>query len=320
MTKESLYSGPIFKDYLLNPQFLESEKGQFLINEHMLKGWLINKDALKESTLNASYKTEFKRQWHLNQSYLNEIELMAKDFSAIGLSPILLKGITFLGEIYEDLGDRSMSDVDILVSKDDLVKTTDILLKHGFVISSDKKWRANQHKVELIKNANGLEMVIELHTSLFYHSEDPDWSFDSFQITPYLKLSNEDLILYQCSHLAFQHTFLKLFWMIDIHLLITNIDGLDESKVLKMAKDHSLENSTLLTLFILDKYFETPMGVVFKEAINSIPNWKKKLLSIAFLMNPKENYFRYLSVKHLCRDNIKESLLYGFGWFKDRLS
>lgn len=318
MTKQSLYSGPIFKDYLLNQNFLCSTEGQFLINEHMLKGWLANKDILKDSDLHKEYKNEFKRQWHLNQSYWNQLEQLAPDFEKAGISPILLKGITFLDDLYSDFGDRSMSDIDMLVTKQDIGKTVSILIDHGFNYISDKKWRANQHKVELIKNHNGVELVIELHTSLLYHCTDPDWSFVPFKVSPYRKLAQEDLLLYQCSHLSFQHTFLKLFWFLDIHLILSQSDSLNEEKVLTMAKESSLSNSTLLSLYVLDKYFHSPMGVVFQNEIKLIPKWKKALLNISFLLNPKQNYLRYISVKHLCRDNIKEALLYDLGWFKDR--
>ena len=61
----------------MNQEFLDSKIGQELSNEHMLLGWLANKQEAINSKIYPLAKQEFKRQWHLNQTYLNLLNELA---------------------------------------------------------------------------------------------------------------------------------------------------------------------------------------------------------------------------------------------------
>lgn len=318
MTKQSLYTGSIFKDYLLNQEFLDSKIGQELSNEHMLLGWLANKQEAINSKIYPLAKQEFKRQWHLNQTYLNLLNELAPVLEEAQIKPILLKGITFFEEMYPDLGDRSMSDLDLLVGEEELDRAVQVLKGFGFKLADQKKWKANLHKRELTIVRDRAELVVELHSSLLYHTKEPRWETRPFPITPYDQLTNEGLVIYQCVHLAFQHTFLKLFWLIDIHLILCASTQLDEDLILQLSKKYKVYNSVVMTLFLLKNYFDTPMGIAFEEAIKNLSPLRKSLLNINFLLDPKKNYLKYLAVKHSCKDSLKESMAYNMGWFKNR--
>lgn len=320
MTKESQHSGTIFVDYLCNQKFLESRRGKKIIGEHMLLGWLANQDLNLEETLSHMAKSEFKRQWHLNQCYLDLLQELAPEFQKVEIAPTLLKGSALLGELYPELGTRSMSDIDMLINKEELPAVIKLLKDNGFEPHGHQKWKANAHKVELIRIKNGIELVVELHTSLFYHCENPDWETESFTRDPYLILKKEHLFLFQCTHLGFQHSFLKLFWVLDIHYLLIQSKGLDESAVLIMAKKYKVYNSLVFTLHILNKFFSTPMGEPFKAAIAKVSPVKKRIFSQDFLIEPKKSMSHYLLVKHLCKGSFKENLAYNLGWLKDKLS
>lgn len=320
MTKESQYQGQIFKEYLLNQEYLDSEEGQQAINEHMLTGWLANKEEIQKHSIYPRAKNEFKRQWHLNQTYLDLLSELSSEFQDANISPVLLKGITFLEHIYPDLGDRSMSDIDMLINPSELNKCISLLEDSGFSVRSTHKWRANSHKVELTRVDNNIEVVIELHTRLLYHTADPKWSFKDFSVGPYQKLMIEDEILYLCTHVGFQHSFLKLFWLIDLHHLLDGLTLIDEKKVINSAKKYKVYNSFTMALYLLSRYFGTDLSPEFNKIQNEISRPKKSLLSIHYLMNPKENILQYLVVKHLCKDNLKEAISYNLGWIKDRFS
>ncbi len=319
MTKESLYSGTIFVDYLRNQEFLDSRRGLKIINEHMLLGWLAGQGLSLDETLAHMAKSEFKRQWHLNQCYLELLSELSCEFISRGISPVLLKGAVLLEQIYPELGSRSMSDVDILISKEELPSVIEVLKLNGFEEHNHQKWKANAHKAELIRRKNGIELVVELHTSLFYHCEDPLWETEELSTLPYRSLKKEHFLLFQCTHLGFQHSFLKLFWIIDIHYWLIKNQSIDEKEVLKLAKTHKVYNSLVFTLFILNKFFSTPMGPDFKKALQRISPIKKKVFSSRFLIEPKASMPHYLLVKHLCKDSFKESLTYDLGWLKDKL-
>ncbi len=320
MTKESLYQGRIFKDYLLNQEYLDSEEGQRTLNEHMLLGWLANKQEIQDSTLQPIAKKEFKRQWHLNQTYQEILVELAPKFVEANIRPVLLKGITFLDKMYKDLGDRSMSDIDMFVNPNELNTCVLLLESAGFTKSSSQKWRANSHKLELIRTSEGIETVIELHTKLFYHVEEPKWNFKCFSIEPYLKLESEDEFLYLCTHVGFQHSFMKLFWLLDLHFILSGLTNIDEKKVINLAKAHKVYSSFSMTLYILKTYFGTELNTEFNQVQEKLSGLKKSLLSVSYLMNPKSSMLQYLSIKHLCKDSFSEAINYNLGWIKDRFS
>lgn len=319
MTKDSLYQGDIFKHYLHNPDYICSEIGGEVLNEHLLLGWLAGFKELKTLKNFKIFKNEFKRQWHLNQQYLDLLSESAPLFERAEIQPILLKGITFIEKYYPDIGCRSMSDIDLLIQSPQLESTIKIFESLGFNPTGDKKWKANSHKVELTGTKEGIELVIEIHTSLFYHHTEPNWRTRGFNKTPFLQLETEELILYLCTHLGFQHTFLKLFWLMDIHYILSECEDLDENLVIELAKKHKVYNSLCFSLHILRKFFDTPMGDNFKSEIEKLSPFKKSLLSEKFILNPKGNYLNYQIVKHLTKDSLLESLKYDLGWFRNRL-
>lgn len=320
MTKESHRSGTIFVDYLCNQSFLESRRGKRIINEHMLLGWLAHQDINLEKTFAHMTKTEFKRQWHLNQCYLDLLQELAPSFINSKISPVLLKGATLLGTIYPELGSRSMSDIDILVHESELSSAIKTLKDAGFKEHKTEKWKANAHKVELIRIQNSIELVVEIHTSLFYHTQDPKWETLPHTLAPYSTLAPEHFLIFQCAHLGFQHSFLKIFWILDIHYWLSQNKELNESEILKQAREFRVYNSLVFTLYILDKYFSTPLGPLFSRAIKKISPVKKKIFSLEFIIEPKRSMPHYLIVKHLCKDSLKEGLQYNFGWIKNKLS
>ena len=214
MTKQTPFSGPILSDLLLNPKFMETETGKKLLNEHMLLGWLANKPECQGSNLYEDAKRESKRQWHLNHTYQKVLQEIAPKLEEAKISPIILKGLSLVEDFYSDIGCRSMSDIDLLVKPTELSSVLEILEGADFQVISDKKWKANQHKVELNRFMEGVEVVIELHTKLFYHCDDPEWKTGAYSTAPFLKLSGEHNLLYLSTHLGFQHSFLKMFWFI----------------------------------------------------------------------------------------------------------
>ncbi|MFT6070225.1 MAG: hypothetical protein ACJAT2_001780 [Bacteriovoracaceae bacterium] len=320
MTKESLHNGSIFVDYLYNQEFLGSRRGLKIVNEHMLLGWLAGQGLPLDETLAHMAKSEFKRQWHLNQCYLDLLDELSAEFKNKSISPILLKGTVLLKEVYPDLGSRSMSDVDILITKEELPRAVEILKLKGFEEHNQQKWKANAHKAELVRIENGIELVVELHCSLFYHCDDPIWETVNYTESPYRVLKKEHFFLFQCTHLGFQHSFLKLFWLLDIHYWLIKNQEINEEEILKLARVHKVYNSLVFTLYFLNKYFSTPMGPQFQKAFKRISPIKKKIFSADFLIDPKRSMPQYLLIKHLCKDSLKESLTYDLGWIKDKLT
>jgi hypothetical protein len=222
---------------------------------------------------------------------------------------------------YPDSGCRFMSDIDILIETKSLQKVEEILISLDFELIKEEKWRANDFKCVWEKKHLSTNIYIEVHTKLFYHVENENWMTKPSNILGLNILSNEDQILHLFGHLAFQHTFLKLYWSFDISLLLKK----EEFKIswpvlIKKAKSYQLLNSLKSSLWILQKHFgNNELNKIINEN-NLAPNiFLKFCLSKKLLWNNSQNGFTYYLTKHLLKDSLGESLKYDFFWLLNKL-
>ena len=185
-------------------------RGDFLTRHH-LHGFAYNK------TQDKTFYPEWKKQLTRNLIVKSELEKIGKDVKAEVLDVCVLKGYSLMGDIYEDWGIRFASDVDLLVSLPNLWRLSDILNLNGFRKLNQPKWLGNRFKFMFTKTVNDIELNIEVHTQLFWHTR-LDWRSDCepAQIDGFKKLGAEKQLLHLCGHLGFQHNYLKLFWPVDV--------------------------------------------------------------------------------------------------------
>ena len=73
--------------------------------------------------------------WQRNSRIRSEISEIAAVFAEIGVAPVLLKGAAHLmSGLYDDIGDRVMLDIDLLVPQARLQNCADALKREGFRI------------------------------------------------------------------------------------------------------------------------------------------------------------------------------------------
>ncbi len=135
---------------------------------------------------------------------------------AAGIRVLILKGAYLAGQIYEDIGLRTMSDVDLLVPSEQVQPAFGLLQSLGFEAprpySSEADGDLHFHAPLLVRG--GLE--IELHWNLVLQSGPVSidilrlWG-RAVSITlengPVWSLAPEDLLLYLCVHAAYGHEF-----------------------------------------------------------------------------------------------------------------
>ncbi|WP_127714123.1 nucleotidyltransferase family protein [Halobacteriovorax sp. HLS] len=276
--------------------------------ENHIEGLLFAKFSLN------TYKSAWKRQWHFNDCLLNEVSKLGECFSKEQLSSrvCILKGIALLKTIYADIGSRFMSDCDLLVDPQDLATVKKVLLSRGFTIQKTSKWFANEFKIEFTKNTEAVEINVEVHTKLLYHHDFQKWNrvkLDEYYDT----LSDEDHFLYLCSHLAFSHTFLKLFWLFDIYFLHIENTKLNYSNLYSRAKELKVVNSLKMVSYCLNKFFKTQINFQFSTIIYSY------LFTHITLWKVHQSGLRYFLIKHLSKDSLFLSLKYDLFWALNKL-
>lgn len=280
-----------------------------LIVEHKLEGYfypyrhqLISNEAIEH--IEFIYKRNSLQNILLKDCF-NEINDSCQKLYRFSPTPI--KGIDLITWLLSP-GQRPMTDIDLLIEPHQLPQFSDVMHRLEFTLRKDTKWFANQHKWTFENTSSSLEMTVEVHTQLIpgktIHDNrkmiDPKNNRNS--LTP------EFQVVYLSYHLAHQHTFLKLFWLMDLVKLTQKHPETWSSLVFETAQNLNCLQSVMAVAYILNQYFNAQI---------QIPNCKikaKNILTWNFLVHPHQQKWRYYTLKHLIKDRFTESLQYDLGW------
>ncbi len=279
-----------------------------LVNHHAIWGIAFKyseKVGLKDI---AFAKSIYLKQWLQNKTYLELMSSLREELINIDEELVTLKGINHLCDLYkDDIALRFMSDIDLLVTPSKFEKVINFLSSQGFSSNKDSKWYGDQHKLEMYKQVNGVQVTIELHTKLFYHQESFKYKIEKNNIG-FNQLALEERLVYLCTHYCFQHTMLKLYWFIDIALLIEKYPEIKWDTCLKIAKEWRVEKS-----------FKYVIGAVNQHWKPICPNYKgryQKLIDLPFLFNTNQRAVKYLFLKNIVKDSWLTNLKYNLLWLK----
>jgi hypothetical protein len=285
------------------------------LHEHALEGLVYSrwKDRLPYHAARL-LEIEWKLQAQRNLAYFSELRWLGMRCLQLGIHPALLKGAALIGDIYDDIGARSMADIDLLTDSEGMKWIAEELRARGYDDVSATKWEANSFKRVLSRKSQGIELVFELHERLFFNEGDVDWRFvESSELgSPgFRKLAAEDMLVHLMGHLGYQHTFLHLTWLVDIDLFIRKHE-IDWARVMVLATRLKQRRSALATLWACHDYLGTPVPSRLLKM-----GWSK-LLSGEFLWFPKKRPLRYYLIKHLMKDSAREALVYDLLWLRRR--
>jgi hypothetical protein len=285
------------------------------INENGLGGWLLSKSdiqltpELREHCARLS-KNNFIRY----EIYREELTQLLKVFPEV----VPIKGMSLIPRIYQNSTLRCVSDID-LYYPGDFKKIRQYFFEQGFSISDDR-WEANEFKFVATKLINGIEVPFEIHQKLLWKSE-AEWQFMKDHSLEFQKLIPEDELIYLCGHLAHQHTFLSLNWLIDIALLVQAQQGWDQKRIDELLMKCPLSNSLSVCLWACEKYFGLKLPNELKPYLKKDFKNKfiQKLIDQNFLKNPYHYRLKYYLIKHLIKDSLLNSFLYDYLWLKYKI-
>ena len=282
------------------------------------------------------FKNQYIQTLFKNTQRIKAFEVIIAELNKKNIDFIPLKGIYLAPSLYQDLGLRTMCDIDFMVRIDDVENCKEALLKLG--------WRVKEiHKTDHIKSLNVFHtpyvflndgMMIELHQKLYESGTDFDmpadelWAKSIKQV--YLngesyQLNFEDLLLHQILHLykhfiAGQHCF-KSF--VDIVSLIKNSKNeFNRQAFSELIEKYNCQqevaviNSVLKSYFSLEIYApaENPksttkidVDLIFRSLLNGENKNAKDYL--------EENKIEYISdkkrLKHI--KGLKQKITYVLG-------
>lgn len=194
-----------------------------------------------------------------NTRLYNELAKIIQALHQEGIPVIVLKGADLAKNVYNNIALRTMSDIDILVRKTDLVTTDEALRKIGYY-QSEGEIAQHYHLPPFFKEG---AIPIEVH----WHIERP---FNPFTIdieelwkrtrpttiaeNEVLVLSPEDLLLHLCVHAAFHHLFqIGLRSLYDIAEVIHRYqDKMEWEVVCWRTQQWGANNSVYLALYLAE--------------------------------------------------------------------
>jgi len=190
-----------------------------------------------------------------NEEYFDILKTLFSRCEKEGIPIIVLKGPALIGRIYKDSGLRTMSDLDILCSRDDLRRIVKIGHDMGYTIMADGDDPVSTHHVAMYQAVSGaiLEFhfmpyeVIQNHTKFMQlawdHREWIDVGDFHFSV-----LCLEMELLFNIAHLLQHHFDVSLKHYLDIAGLLVFYRGeLEGVGVGTLLRDFGLEQACALT-------------------------------------------------------------------------
>ena len=113
------------------------------------------------------YKENLKRNKHL----IKEVRFLSKILQKNNIRHVFIKGSAHVSsKIYDDFGERMVGDIDILIEKNQIGNTINLMNKHKYFFKDSQSFLVSRHLNRLI-NFNKI-FAVELHTKVVENDKD----------------------------------------------------------------------------------------------------------------------------------------------------
>ena len=265
-----------------------------------------------------------------NLSIIGALREVLATFQESGIPCIVLKGIALAERVYPNIALRGMSDVDILVRKEDLFTVDEHLSSHGYTSTDSTVTKAIHNPVgylaslEYRKDAKSpLNLHVHWHTvntsvpaTMFVERIDINRLWEHSAVTSVadshaLMLRPEHMIIYLCEHaLRVGHSFDRLILICDIFYAIKAFENIiDWNFVSEESRRFGLSRFVYYGLSIVKHY--TSLGIPDECIAKLKPSdmsWGEKFFLSLQLNNRRirgSSYFVYLAMNRERSDKIR---------------
>jgi hypothetical protein len=227
-----------------------------------------------------------------------ELLRIVREGSQNELSFLPFKGPILAYQFYNDITMRQFGDLDLYISRDNVIPAAALLQKLGYTTYGHEKLLTQSAWLKAAKDMvfvhEPTKIVIELHWRLYHRAfaktKEIDLTRDTeeiiFQGQKVSTLNKEFLLAYLCGH-GSRHLWERLFWIVDIDRLIRNASP-DWERTLYYAHKFSSYKMLLLGLSISKELFDTPLPphIEQKLQIQSVRKLKYRILTYLFTERP----------------------------------
>lgn len=276
--------------------------------------------------LKKTFITNSQRNFALSATLIQILELLKKK----QIPALPFKGLVQAQQLYNDPEIRSFADLDILIKKQDAIKTRDLLINKGFntdVKIPDLQLNTYLEKENFFQLTNPSGTInIDLHWEitgryslcpLYFEDLEPGSGQVKILDKTVPVMSFEDTFIYLCIH-STSHCWDKLeqicsvAWLINSSVIENWHDLLDKAKQLKCKR------MVLAGAMLAEQLFKIDLPTPVKHNINCdktvqslCRNTIKKIMSSYGQIDSESLSWRFSSVHFLIRDNIVDKIRYG---------
>ncbi len=206
------------------------------------------------------------------------------DFRAIGrifdhgrIPFVLLKGSSYLFDLYNDPGQRPLTDIDLLIRPSDVLQIYRRLKGAGY---TTLQWDDEYRRFEVVAPGQG-RCSFEVHWWLGLTERDIDqeevWTRSRAAVLeeiPCRRLAPEDALLYHVAHQADHFFAPSLKWAIDLRLIFRHWP-LDPESIVARASDWGVRTALCLAIRYNEKLFpgEVPAALKGRLDLGPLRRW-----------------------------------------------
>ena len=226
---------------------------------------LLYKNLLESGALNYFAQPEIERlECHYYQTLASNLKLshdleeVLRRLNQKNIQILLLQGAVLLQQIYDDIGLRPMTDIDLWVAKNDLSEFVRTLSSIGY--RKDRLYpntlRKGTTTIDLHTHILWADRI-ESRSLLLRHGQGQilkNTRIIQFGGQQVRCLDKYDQVLYLGLH-ALKHNVERLLWLVDIKHLISHWQSSDWEALMNRARDLGLEKPVLYLLYLLSQLF-----------------------------------------------------------------
>lgn len=246
-----------------------------------------------QSCLEQAYYHTFRRSALLYEEFAR----VAAQFKARGIGVVALKGIYLSEWLYQDIGLRQFSDIDLLVHPADGPRCVGILAGMGFrpVDSSVSEFIGEHseivHHTPMVRNGVSVEIHVKLHRrSPHYRLNVQEMMFKAVpaivHLEPVKALCLNDLLVYLCVHLDkhFEGGHVQFTSFNDLVVLLDkNHQRMDWHAFISNARYHGAESTVFRYLLMVHRFYGAPL-----------PAWVLQIYGHLLTPTDEEKFGKYL--------------------------
>ena len=222
---------------------------------------------LKEDTFLKKVKGHYLHSWYINQHLVHEAIPIIKELQNAGIKVMIIKGISLYNSVYEDLGARSVGDIDILIPTRDAPRAIKIMELNGWKSNSNLPWEPLLIHAYGFFNSKGQSIDLHwhlLHQCCYDNADNLFWGkaekITFFSIEVY-GLCYTDMLFQCCVHATlYTKDRPNNYNFIDAHHIIRDHGGAIEwDRLIHLCKECSLILPVYYVLHYMKNEYDIPI-------------------------------------------------------------